>query len=99
MTATASVQAPAGWQCSKQYNGSPRSATFTCTAASLAAGASADFAVRVNTRPTPAGRVIVVQGSASSPTPDAHPADNQASFGTSERSPPPRDRKSKTLKP
>src|SRR3546814_14081169 len=23
MTATASVQAPAGWQCSKQYNGSP----------------------------------------------------------------------------
>src|SRR3546814_3645106 len=28
MTATASVQAPAGWQCSKQYNGSPRSATF-----------------------------------------------------------------------
>src|SRR3546814_9532503 len=73
MTATASVQAPAGWQCSKQYNGSPRSATFTCTAASLAAGASADFAVRVNTRPTPAGRVIVVQGSASSPTPDANP--------------------------
>src|SRR3546814_13218777 len=88
MTATASVQAPAGWQCSKQYNGSPRSATFTCTAASLAAGASADFAVRVNTRPTPAGRVIVVQGSASSPTPDANPADNQAPFGTSERSSP-----------
>src|SRR3546814_13338530 len=75
MTATASVQAPAGWQCSKQYNGSPRSATFTCTAASLAAGASADFAVRVNARPTPAGSVTVVQGSASSPTPDANPAD------------------------
>src|SRR3546814_6442256 len=53
MTATASVQAPAGWQCSKQYNGSQRSATLTTTAASLAAGASADFAVRVNTRPTP----------------------------------------------
>src|SRR5690606_36268203 len=64
MTATASVQAPAGWQCSKQYNGGPRSATFTCTAASLAAGASAEFAVKVNARPTPAGRVIVVQGSA-----------------------------------
>src|SRR3546814_2717030 len=28
MTATASVQAPAGWQCSKQYNGGPRSATL-----------------------------------------------------------------------
>src|SRR5690606_14756863 len=82
MTATASVQAPAGWQCSKQYNGGPRSATFTCTAASLAAGASAEFAVKVNARPTPAGRVIVVQGSASSPTPDANPADNQAAFGT-----------------
>lgn len=82
MTATASVQAPAGWRCSKQYNGGPRSASFACTAASLAAGASVDFAVRVNARPTPAGGVIVVQGSASSPTPDANPADNQASFGT-----------------
>src|SRR3546814_17558365 len=67
MTATASVQAPAGWQCSKPYNGSPRSATFTCTAASLAAGASADFAGRVNPRPTPAGRGIGVPGSACSP--------------------------------
>src|SRR5690606_2351662 len=83
MTATASVQAPAGWQCSTQSNGGPRSATFTCTAASLAAGASADFAVKVNARPTPAGGVITVQGSATSPTPDANPGDNQDSFGTS----------------
>src|SRR3546814_21109766 len=83
MTATASVQAPAGWQCSKQYNGRPRSDTFTCTAAALAAGASADFAVRVHTSPTPAGRVIVVQGSARSPTPDAHPAANPAQLGPS----------------
>src|SRR3546814_5100180 len=46
MTATASVQAPAGWQCSKQYNGGPRSDTVTCTAAYLAAGQSAELAVR-----------------------------------------------------
>ena len=83
MTATASVAAPAGWHCSKQANGGPRSASFTCTAASLAAGASVDFTVKVNARPTPAGGVITVQGSASSPTPDADPADNQAQFGTS----------------
>src|SRR3546814_14266556 len=73
MTATAPVQAPAGRQCSKQYNGGPRSATVTCTAASLAADASADFAVRVNTRPTPPGRVSVVQGAAGAPTPAANP--------------------------
>ncbi|GAA3932017.1 lamin tail domain-containing protein [Luteimonas lutimaris] len=83
MTATASVTPPAGWHCSKYSNGGPRSASFACTAASLAAGASVDFAVKVNARPTPAGGVITVQGSASSPTPDANPADNQAQFGTS----------------
>lgn len=83
LTTTASVAAPAGWRCSKANNGGPRSATFTCTAASLAAGASVDFAVKVNARPTPSGHVITVQGAATSPTPDANPADNQASFGTS----------------
>ena len=82
MTTTASVLAPAGWHCSKASNGGPRSATFTCTAASLAPGASVDFAVKVNARPTPAGGVITVQGSATSPTPDANPGDNQASFDT-----------------
>jgi hypothetical protein len=81
MTSTASVQAPAGWHCSK--SGSARAATFTCTGTSLAAGASVDFAVKVNARPTPAGGVITVHGAATSPTPDANPADNQASFGTS----------------
>jgi hypothetical protein len=82
MTTTASVLAPAGWHCSKASNGGPRSTTFTCTAASLAPGASVDFAVKVNARPTPAGGVITVQGSATSPTPDANPGDNQASFDT-----------------
>ena len=83
MTTTASVAAPAGWHCSKANNGGPRSATFTCTATSLAAGASVDFAVKVNARPTPSGGVITVKGAATSPTPDADPGDNQASFGTS----------------
>ena len=64
-------------------DGGPRSASFACTATSLAAGASVDFAVKVNARPTPAGGLITVQGSATSPTPDANPADNQAQFGTS----------------
>jgi uncharacterized protein len=83
MTTTASVVAPSGWKCSKSSNGGPRSATFTCTGASLAAGASVGFGLKVNARPTPAGGVITVQGSATSPTPDANPGDNQASFGTS----------------
>lgn len=83
LTTTSSVSAPSGWRCSKARNGGPRSVTFTCTAATLAAGASVDFALKANTRPTPAGGVITVQGAATSPTPDANPADNQASFGTS----------------
>jgi hypothetical protein len=83
LTATSTVGAPSGWHCSKAGNGGPRSATFTCTGATLAAGASVDFALKANARPRPAGGVITVQGMATSPTPDANPADNQASFGTS----------------
>jgi predicted extracellular nuclease len=82
LTATATLAAPAGWTCAKQSNGSPRSVRFVCNGGALTAGASVQFALRANARPTPAGGVITVQGAASSPTPEANPGDNQASFGT-----------------
>ena len=84
MTSTATLAAPSGWRCVKQTNGSARSVTFVCNGtAALAANASVGFALKVNAKPTPASGTITVQGSASSPTPDANPADNQASFSTS----------------
>jgi hypothetical protein len=83
MTSTATITAPAGWRCSKQTNGSPRSATLLCSGpATLAAQASVGFALKVNARPAPVGGVITVEGTASSPTPDANPADNHASIAT-----------------
>ncbi len=83
LASTASLLAPSGWRCSKQRNGGPRSVTLTCNAATaLAAGASVDFSLKVNARPTPASGMITVQGAAQSPTPDAHPADNIAGFST-----------------
>lgn len=84
LTSTAILAAPSGWNCSKQRNGGPRSVTFVCNGgAAFPAGASVDFALKVNAKPTPANRTIMVEGTAASPTPDANPADNHADFSTS----------------
>lgn len=84
LTSTAILAAPPGWSCSKQRNGGPRSVTFVCNgSAAFAAGASVDFALKVNAKPTPVTRTITVDGTAASPTPDANPADNHADFSTS----------------
>lgn len=80
MTTTASVAAPAGWTCSKQ--GSSREASFRCTRGSLAAGASANFAIKVTARPTPANRTVRVDGAAASASADADASNNNASIGT-----------------
>jgi hypothetical protein len=79
MTTTASVTAP-GWQCSKQ--GSSRVASFRCTRSNLAAGASANFAIKVNARPTPASRIVQIEGAATSASTDADASNNNASIGT-----------------
>ena len=80
MTTTASVAAPAGWTCSKQ--GSSRVASFRCTRGSLAAGASANFAIKVNARPTPANRTVRIDGAATSASTDADASNNDASIST-----------------
>ena len=80
MTTTASVAAPAGWQCIKLGNG--RSASFRCTGGSLAAGANVDFGVKVNAKPTPSDRIIRVEGAAASPTTDVDSSNNTASMST-----------------
>ena len=79
MTTTASVAAP-GWTCSKQ--GSSRVASFRCTRGNLAAGASANFAIKVNARPTPANRIVRVDGAATTASVDANASNNNASIGT-----------------
>lgn len=78
---TSTVTAPAGWTCIKQSTGA-RSVQFVCNAASLAVAAHADFTLKTNVKPAPAGGVVSVQGSASSVTADANPANNQATFST-----------------
>jgi hypothetical protein len=80
MTTTASVTAPAGWTCSKQ--GSSREASFRCTRGNLAAGTSANFAVRVNARPTPANRTVRIDGTATSANADTDASNNNASIST-----------------
>lgn len=85
LASTAAITAPAGWTCVKQQNGGPRSVTITCSAASLAAGAVANFGLRVNARPTPANRQITVSGVAASTLAGDNLGDNSASFTTEVR--------------
>ena len=82
MTSTASVTAPAGWQCVKQ--GSSRATRFRCSgSAGLAPAASVGFGIKVNARPTPADRTVRVDGAATTSTADANASNNDASISTS----------------
>ncbi|MCW4472876.1 lamin tail domain-containing protein [Xanthomonas sp. H13-6] len=81
LAATASVVAPAGWQCRKE--GGARQASFDCSGTQpLAAGAQAVFQLKANTRPAPADGLIQVHAAAASASAEADPADNSASFST-----------------
>ena len=73
------MAAPAGWSCSKITNGN-RQASFRCTTASLAAGATAGFTVKANTRPVPASGQLQLQGVISSASADADPDNNTGSY-------------------
>ena len=79
LTATSSVSAPAGWRCSKSTNGN-RQASFRCTGSSLAAGASAAFSLKANTRPVPASGLLQVRGTVTADGDDADPSNNSGSF-------------------
>lgn len=81
--ATATIETPAGWTCTKEPHGGPRSVTLECSSGvDLAAGSNLNFNLTVNARPTPEDGIITLQGVASSPTPDTNPANNSASFST-----------------
>lgn len=79
---TSAVSPPAGWQCQKRKTAGTRTWTITCTAASLAAGASVTFGLNVDAKPTPAGNTITVNGAATSNLVGDEPSDNSASFST-----------------
>jgi uncharacterized protein len=81
MNATASVNPPRGWQCHKY--GTVRLTTFRCSARNpMAAGASAEFRIRVNALPIPANRRPQVNGAATTTTPESNTANNNASITT-----------------
>ena len=79
LTTTSSVVAAPGWSCSK-ITLSNRQASFRCTGASLAAGASASFSIKANTRPVPASGVLQVNGSVSSSSNDSDAGNNSGSY-------------------
>lgn len=79
LTSTSSVSAPAGWSCAKTSN-SNRQASFRCSGASLAAGASASFSLKANTRPVPANGVLQVNGSVSTSSNEADTSNNSSSY-------------------
>lgn len=81
ITATTRVTAPAGWRCVRQ--GSARAGSFRCARlAAMAAGASVQFGLKVNARPTPASGAVTVNGNATSSTPDSNPSNNSVGFST-----------------
>lgn len=79
LTTTSSVSAPAGWSCTKATQGN-RQASFRCSGASLAAGASASFSVKANTRPVPANGVLQVTGTVSSSSNESDTGNNSGSY-------------------
>jgi predicted extracellular nuclease len=79
LNTTSTVTAPSGWSCAKTTNGN-REASFRCTGASLAAGASAQFSIKTPTRPVPAGGLLQVSGQVSSSSADADPANNSDNY-------------------
>ncbi|MGH8026547.1 MAG: Calx-beta domain-containing protein, partial [Pseudoxanthomonas sp.] len=80
MNVAATVNPPAGWQCHKY--GTVRLTKFRCTARKpMAAGARADFGIRINALPIP-NRQSQVNGAATTATPESNTANNNASITT-----------------
>lgn len=78
-----SLQGANGWKCQRQAQGGLHPVRFRCTlAGALTPGASAQFTLRANALPAPAGGRIQVKAAVRSATADSDPADNQASFTT-----------------
>ena len=81
MNLAATLDAPSGWDCRKQ--GTVRQVTFRCAARKpMAAGARADFRIRVNALPIPANRRPQVNGAATTTTPESDTTNNNASITT-----------------
>ncbi|HEX7802720.1 MAG TPA: Calx-beta domain-containing protein [Pseudoxanthomonas sp.] len=81
MNLAATLDPPSGWDCRKQ--GTVRQVTFRCAARQpMAAGARADFRIRVNALPIPANRRPQVNGAATTTTPESDTANNNASITT-----------------
>ena len=82
-TVAGTLTAPAGWRCTRQADDDPRAFAWACDAsAPMAPGASVEFRLAANIRPLPEDRVLRVDGTVSSQTADAQPADNSAAFST-----------------
>ncbi|MGB2626054.1 MAG: C25 family cysteine peptidase [Candidatus Acidiferrum sp.] len=76
-----SLVPPAGWGCALPPVGG--TGTITCTVASVAAGAVANFPVVLNVpAATPSGTVITATANVSSLTPDSNPSNNTATTST-----------------
>ncbi len=82
LAVTAAISQPAGWQCGKRKIGGSRLWTVTCTAASLASGATVNFVLQVDAKPTPASSTITVNGVVTSNLAGDEPSDNSATFNT-----------------
>lgn len=81
MNLAATLDPPSGWDCRKQ--GTVRQVTFRCAARQpMAAGARADFRIRVNALPIPANRRPQVNGAATTTTPESDTTNNNASITT-----------------
>jgi predicted extracellular nuclease len=82
-TGTASPLAPPGWRCEAQADEDPRTFAFVCSSTrALAAGRTVLIPLLASTRPLPQDRILRVEGSITSDTPEADPPDNKAASST-----------------
>jgi predicted extracellular nuclease len=82
LVTTSTLVAPAGWTCTKIKNGA-RAVSFSCSSANaLAPAASVGFTLKTNVKPTPAGGVVTVQGTAATTTTDSDASNNSATFSS-----------------
>jgi hypothetical protein len=82
-TGSARLIAAPGWRCSSEPEDDPQAFAYVCTAArALRPGASAQFFLMASTRPLPEDRVLRVDGSAASETPESDLSDNGMTFST-----------------
>ncbi len=82
-TGSARLIAAPGWRCNSEPEDDPQAFAYVCTSTrALAPGRSAQFFLTASTRPLPQDRVLRVDGSAASDTPESDLSDNEATFST-----------------